>query len=54
MPIFATWRPNKESAANTAVEALLPDKLKVTDLLLGGDNVKYCGKSNSPCLADYC
>jgi len=37
VPIFATWRPNNENEANIAIEALLADKLKVTDVLLGDE-----------------
>jgi hypothetical protein len=36
-PIFATWRPNNENEANIAIEALLADRLKVTDVLLGDE-----------------
>jgi hypothetical protein len=37
VPIFATWRPNNENEANIAIEALLANKLKVTDVLLGDE-----------------
>jgi hypothetical protein len=37
VPIFAAWRPNNEYEANTAIEALLADQLKVTDVLLGDE-----------------
>jgi len=36
--IFAAWRPNNESEANIAVEALLAGPFKVTDALLGAEN----------------
>ncbi len=36
--IFADWRPNNESEANTAVEAFLAGPFKVTDALLGVEN----------------
>jgi hypothetical protein len=37
VPIFATWRPNNENEANIAIEALMANKLKVTDALLGDE-----------------
>jgi len=37
VPIFATWRPNNENEANIAIEALMANKLKVTDVLLGDE-----------------
>src|SRR5262249_25229261 len=37
VPIFAPRRPNQEDEANLAREALLGDKLKVTDVLLGDE-----------------
>lgn len=37
VPIFATWRPNNENEANIAIDALLGNKLKVTDVLLGDE-----------------
>jgi hypothetical protein len=37
VPIFATWRPNNEHEANIAIEALMANKLKVTDVLLGDE-----------------
>jgi hypothetical protein len=37
VPIFATWRPNNENEANIAIEALMTNKLKVTDVLLGDE-----------------
>ncbi len=37
VPIFAAWRPNNENEANIAIEALMADKLKVTDVLLGDE-----------------
>ncbi len=37
VPVFATWRPNNENEANIAIEALMANKLKVTDVLLGDE-----------------
>jgi hypothetical protein len=37
VPIFAAWRPNNENEANIAIEALMANKLKVTDVLLGDE-----------------
>lgn len=37
VPIFAAWRPNNEYEANVAIDALLADQLKVTDVLLGDE-----------------
>jgi hypothetical protein len=37
VPIFAAWRLNNEYEANTAIDALLANQLKVTDVLLGDE-----------------
>jgi len=37
VPVFATWRPNNENEANIAIESLMADQLKVTDVLLGDE-----------------
>jgi hypothetical protein len=37
VPIFAAWRPNNEYEANIAIDALITDQLKVTDVLLGDE-----------------
>jgi hypothetical protein len=38
VPIFATWHPNHENETNIAIEALVADKPKVTDALLGEES----------------
>jgi hypothetical protein len=42
VPVFAAWRPNNENEAEIAIEALLADKLKVTDVLLGDETFGGC------------
>ncbi|MFN7946363.1 MAG: hypothetical protein U0Z53_13510 [Blastocatellia bacterium] len=37
VPIFAAWRRNNEYEANLAIDALLADQLKVTDVLPGDE-----------------
>jgi hypothetical protein len=37
VPIFGGWRPNNENEANIAIEALMADQLKVTEILLGDE-----------------
>ena len=37
VPVFAVWRPNNDYEANVAIDELMADQLKVTDVLLGDE-----------------